>query len=43
LSIDLNTEDNDGITGFHHACESGDSDLVKIFMQNAADLNIDLN
>ena len=43
LSIDLNTEDNDGITGFHHACESGDSDIVSIFMEIPAALSITPN
>ena len=39
----LNTEDIDGLTGFHHACESGDSDIVSIFMEIPAALNAKVN
>ena len=31
------------MTGFHYACQRGHSDVVKIFMENAAALSIDLN
>ena len=40
LGIDLNTIDIDGLTGFHYACDRGDSDIIKIFMENPASLNI---
>ena len=31
------------MTGFHYACQRGHSDVVKIIMENAAALSIDLN
>ena len=31
------------MTGFHHACIKGHANVVKIFMENAAALKIDLN
>ena len=50
LGIDLNakskhfnTKDTGGFTAFHYACQNGHSDVVKIFMENAATLSIDLN
>ena len=44
LGIDLNAKGGiTNVTGFHQACEQGNSNVVKIFMKNAASLGIDLN
>ena len=43
LRIDLNRKDNDGDTAFHYICQTGNSELVKIFMENAVALSIDFN
>ena len=42
-SIDLNSKDASGATGFSYACSEGHSDLVEIFMDNACAFSIDLN
>ena len=41
--IDLNAKTKNGYTAFHWACIRGHSDIIKILMENAADLDIDLN
>ena len=38
-----NAIDNSGKTASSVACQRGHADVVKIFMQKASDLNIDLN
>ena len=43
LRIDLNTKDNCGSTAFHDACGLSHANVVKIIMENAAALSIDLN
>ena len=43
LKIDLNRIDNKGYTAFHYICQIGNSELVKMFMKNAAALKINLN
>ena len=43
LSIDLNVKDKSGNTGFHWAYQMRKKNIVKILMENAADLCIDLN
>ena len=43
MKIDLNAIEENGMTGFHYACERGHSGVVKIIMENAAALSIDLN
>ena len=42
LSINLNAKDTYGLTGFHLACKQGHANVVKVFMQKAAILGIDL-
>ena len=42
LSIDLNAVEN-VLTGFHYAYKRGHLDVVKIFMENAPFLSLDLN
>jgi ankyrin repeat protein len=47
LSIELNSENNDGLTAFHLACHfvgqvKGHSDVIKILVENAAALSINL-
>ena len=43
MKIDLNIANDDGMTAFLIACQNGHSDVVKIFMENAAALSINLN
>ena len=44
LNIDLNMKNNNGMTAFHLACKTyGTEDIVNILMENAEDLNINLN
>ena len=44
LNIDLHTKNCFyGWTAFHLACLGGHLDVVKMFMENAAALNINLN
>ena len=43
LGIDLNTKDNNGLTGFDQVCQRFDQDLVKMFFENATKLSFDLN
>ena len=46
LSIELNSENNDGLTAFNLACHfekvKGHSDVINIFMKNAAALGINI-
>ena len=41
--IDLNAQDENGRTGFHHACMSGNLDIIETMIDNAECLKIDLN
>ena len=41
--IDLNRKNNDGLTGFHQACLSKNSKLIKLFMDHEYSNSIDHN
>ena len=45
LGIDLNAKSTylNNYTGFHQACLKGNTKMVNIFLENAANLSIDLN
>ena len=43
INIDWNAKDNNGMTGFHHACIGGHSKTVDVFMKNSTRLKIDLD
>ena len=43
LNIDLNDHDRSFGTAFNIACTSGHSNIVEMFLQNSADLNIDFD
>ena len=43
LGINLNGKNIYGETAFHLACQGAHSNVIKMFMENAATLGIDLN
>ena len=42
-TIDLNTKEEDGMTGFHCVCKYGYSNIAEMLVKKSADLNIELN
>ena len=43
LSVNIHEINENGRTAFHLACRRGNSDVVKIFLENASTLSFDLN
>ena len=41
--IQLNSQDNNGKTAFHLACQSNDSETAELLIQKSDEFNIDLN
>jgi hypothetical protein len=37
--VDMNQVDDNGLTGFHYACENGNLDIVKLLIEHGVDIN----